>query len=59
MKNLRAIACLLIFCALAMGLGMALNHHVYWFVVDIVVILACAISGIYLLIHTGRTKTQR
>jgi len=51
MKHARTIAFSLLLCALAMGLGLILNHPVYWLVVDIAVIVICTLAGISLLLR--------
>jgi hypothetical protein len=52
MKHQRFVACLLLALAFLVLVGMLLNIHIYWFVIDIVVILVCSGSGIYLLRKT-------
>ena len=52
MKHQRFVACLLLALAFLVLVGMLLNIHIYWFVIDIVVILFCSGSGIYLLRKT-------
>jgi hypothetical protein len=49
MKKNKIIAYLLFFCALAMLTGMFLNIDIYWFIVDIIVILICSITGYLIL----------
>lgn len=49
MKKL--IAWLLILLAILMVMGMVINYHVLWFVIDILVILGCLFSGIFLLLE--------
>jgi hypothetical protein len=47
----KLIAWLLILMAVLMILGMVINIHVLWFVIDILVILGCLFSGIFLLLE--------
>ncbi len=45
------IGWLLILLSVLMVLGMVINHDMLWFIIDILVILGCGISGIFLLIE--------
>ena len=56
MKNQRLIGWLLLVLAFLVLLGMLLNINIYWFVVDIVVILVCLSSGIILLYKKKQTE---
>jgi len=49
MKNPKFMAGSLFFCSIAMGVGMILNIHIYWSVIDILVVLICAANGVLLL----------
>ncbi|MGD0038157.1 MAG: hypothetical protein ABSC53_12800 [Bacteroidota bacterium] len=52
MNHQRIIGWLLLTLAFLVLLGMLLNINIYWFVIDIVTILICLASGIYLLRKT-------
>ncbi|MBN2425404.1 MAG: hypothetical protein JXR46_14145 [Calditrichaceae bacterium] len=52
----KLIAFLLLFCSLAAIVGMFINVLVYWFVVDILIILICGFSGIYLLVNSKQDR---
>jgi hypothetical protein len=47
----KIIAWLLFALAILMVLGMVVNNHLLWFIIDILVILGCATSGLFLLIE--------
>lgn len=47
----KIIAWLMIALAVLMVLGMIINHHTLWFLIDILVIAGCGLSGIFLLIE--------
>jgi L-asparagine transporter-like permease len=49
MKNQRLIGWLLLILAFLVLLGMLLKIDIYWFVVDIIVIIVCLTCGIMLL----------
>jgi hypothetical protein len=48
-KQQQIIAWLLFTLAFLVLVGMLLNVNIYWFVIDIVVILVCSGSGFFLL----------
>jgi hypothetical protein len=48
-KHQRIIAWLLLTLAFFVLLGMLLNINIYWFVIEIAVILVCSGSGFFLL----------
>ena len=58
MKKNKMIALLLLFCSIIMIVGMIINIHVYWFIVDIVVILICGISG-FILLKTNKQEIAK
>ena len=45
------IGWLLILLSVLMALGLVINHHILWLIIDILVILGCGVSGIFLLIE--------
>ena len=46
----KIIAWLMMALAILMILGMIINNHTLWFVIDILVIAGCGLSGVFLLI---------
>ena len=53
MKQNQIIGWSLILCSIAMTIGMIINVLVYWFIVDILVIIICLLSGVLLLKNRG------
>jgi hypothetical protein len=53
MKQNQIIGWSLIICAIAITVGMVINVLVYWFIVDILVIVICLLCGILLLKNRG------
>ena len=50
----KLIAWLLILLSVLMILGMVINYHTLWFIIDILVILGCGVSGVFLLIEKNQ-----
>lgn len=46
----------LVFCSLVMLAGMFINNEIYWFVIDIVVIILCALNGFLILKNKDKEK---
>ena len=55
MKNRKLIGWSLLIVGLITGLGMILDSQPYWFVVDVIVILTCCGSGLYLLFQKSQS----
>jgi hypothetical protein len=53
MSQNKIIGWSLILCAAAMIIGMIINVLLYWFIVDILVIIICLLCGILLLQNRG------
>lgn len=51
MKNSKRIGWLLLVVGCMTVLGMILDYHPYWLVVDIIVVLTCCGSGLYFLLQ--------
>ena len=47
----KIIAWLMIALSVLMILGMVVNNHTLWFIIDILVIAGCGLSGIFLLLE--------
>jgi len=47
----KIIAWLLFALSILMILGMVINIHLLWFIIDILVILGCFFSGVFLLVE--------
>jgi len=51
MKNRKLIGWLLIIAVLFMIAGIILNNHIFWSFVDIIVVITCLGSGLYILLR--------
>lgn len=45
----KIIGIILLSVSIVVALAMIINNHIIWFTVDLVVILICAVCGIYLI----------
>jgi 1,4-dihydroxy-2-naphthoate octaprenyltransferase len=56
MKKNQVIATLMFILVIGFILGLVLEIHKYWFILDFLVIIICGISGIMLLIEKKDSK---
>jgi hypothetical protein len=54
MEKNRIMEILSLLCALLIIIAMLVNHHIFWFAVDILVIVVCGLNGIMFLKKGGQ-----